>query len=102
MGDPEVVPVATDDFLIGGGIVGESIRSKDWSVTPLGPIESWPQSLRTTVSLCLASNFPIDVISGPEHIQITTTGIVPCARESTPLPWARTIRRRGVGLGNSQ
>jgi hypothetical protein len=46
------------DWLVGGGRMGELIRSTDWTKTPLGPIESWPQSLRTTVSLCLASNFP--------------------------------------------
>ena len=50
------------------------IRATDWSQTPLGPIEAWPQSLRTTVSLCLASNFPINIIWGPEHNQIYNDG----------------------------
>jgi signal transduction histidine kinase len=50
------------------------IRERDWSLTPLGPIESWPQSLRTTVSLCLASNFPINIIWGPERNQIYNDG----------------------------
>ena len=60
--------------------MGDLIRSKDWSATPLGPIETWPQSLRTTVSLCLASNFPIDVIWGPQHTQIYNDGYRPiCA-----------------------
>jgi GAF domain-containing protein len=57
--------------------MGEEIRSKDWAATPLGPIESWPQSLRTTVSLCLASNFPINLIWGPQHIQIYNDGYRP-------------------------
>ena len=46
----------TQDWLVGGGEMGKLIRSMDWSATSLGPIESWSQSLRTTVSLCLASN----------------------------------------------
>jgi hypothetical protein len=50
------------------------IREKDWSATPLGPISTWPQSLRTTVSLCLASNFPINIIWGPEAVQIYNDG----------------------------
>nr|WP_315393020.1 ATP-binding protein [uncultured Duganella sp.] len=50
------------------------IRSLDWSQTPLGPLSDWPHSLRTTVSLCLASNFPINIIWGPEHIQIYNDG----------------------------
>ena len=70
----------TRNFLVGGGIMGDLIRSKDWSTTPLGDIETWPQSLRTTVSLCLASNFPIDVIWGPQHTQIYNDGYLPiCA-----------------------
>ncbi|MBN8229470.1 response regulator [Corallococcus macrosporus] len=50
------------------------IASLDWSKSPLGPIESWPQSLRTTVSLCLASNFPINIIWGEGHTQIYNAG----------------------------
>ena len=50
------------------------VRSKDWSKTPLGPIDHWPQSLRTAVSLCLASNFPINIIWGPQHTQIYNDG----------------------------
>ncbi|CAM3161867.1 ATP-binding protein [Corallococcus soli] len=50
------------------------IASLDWSDSPLGPIESWPQSLRTTVSLCLASNFPINIIWGNGHNQIYNDG----------------------------
>jgi len=57
--------------------MGKLVRSMDWSVTPLGPIESWPQSLRTTVSLCLASNFPISLAWGPRHVQIYNDGYWP-------------------------
>jgi len=39
-----------ENRLAEGGEIGKLIRSMDWSKTPLGPIESWPQSLRTTVS----------------------------------------------------
>lgn len=58
------------NWLTGGGEAGELIRSKDWSKTPLGPIDEWPQSLRTAVSLCLSSTFPILIAWGPEDIQI--------------------------------
>jgi hypothetical protein len=47
------------DFLAGGGKMAEVAAQKNWAETPLGAIEEWPQSLRTAVSLCLASNFPI-------------------------------------------
>lgn len=61
---------STEQFLSGGGEMGKLIRSMDWSKTALGPIESWPQSLRTSVSLCLSSTFPILIAWGPETIQI--------------------------------
>src|SRR5450432_1322596 len=65
------------DWLADGGEMGKCVRSMDWSATPLGPIESWPQSLRTTVSLCLASNFPISLAWGPHHVQIYNDGYWP-------------------------
>lgn len=65
------------DFLSGGGEMAKLVRSMDWSATALGPIETWPQSLRTTVSLCLASNFPINIAWGPGHAQIYNDGYWP-------------------------
>ena len=55
-------------WLVGGGEMGERMRSLDWSQTHLGPIEQWPQSLRTSVSICLASSFPIVMYWGPEYV----------------------------------
>jgi PAS domain S-box-containing protein len=69
--------LAVPDFLAGGGEMGKLIGSMDWSRTPLGPIASWPQSLRTTVSLCVCSNFPISLAWGPKHVQIYNDGYWP-------------------------
>ena len=40
------------EFLAGGGHVGALMRAHDWSASPLGPPETWPQSLRTVVACC--------------------------------------------------
>lgn len=48
-----------EDWFSGGGEIGKLVRSMDWSKMPLGSIESWPQSLRTAVSICLGSRHPI-------------------------------------------
>lgn len=53
-----------EDWLVGGGEMAKAIKAMDWSKTPLGPITSWPQSLRTTVSLVQASNSPISLVWG--------------------------------------
>jgi len=57
------------DFLAGGGEMGALTRAHDWSATPLGPPETWPQSLRTAVRILLNSNHPMFIWWGPELIQ---------------------------------
>ncbi|HEX6098640.1 MAG TPA: ATP-binding protein [Thermoanaerobaculia bacterium] len=49
----------------------------DWAATPIGPRDSWPQSLRTSVSICLASRFPILIWWGPELIMIYNDAYAP-------------------------
>src|ERR1700753_2091977 len=66
-----------EEWLGGGGEMGRYLRSVDGTTPPLGGIETWPQSLRTTVSLCLASNFPISIVWGPHHVQIYNDGYWP-------------------------
>jgi PAS domain S-box-containing protein len=53
-------------FLAGGGQVGALMRAHDWSSSPLGPPDRWPESLRTVVSLLLQSRFPMFVAWGKE------------------------------------
>ena len=55
-------------FLAGGGEMGRLIREKDWSNTALGSPSSWPQSLRTTLSIILNSRFPMFLFWGQELI----------------------------------
>jgi PAS domain S-box-containing protein len=57
------------DFLAGGGEMGALTRAFDWSATPLGKPESWPQSLRTAVRILLNTNHPMFIWWGPELIQ---------------------------------
>jgi signal transduction histidine kinase/DNA-binding response OmpR family regulator len=46
--------------------MAQRMRALDWSRTSLGPVEQWPQSLRTSVSTCLDCAFPIILWWGPE------------------------------------
>jgi hypothetical protein len=47
------------DWLAGGGEMGALIRAFDWSQTPVGPIETWPQSLKTALHIILNSRYPM-------------------------------------------
>jgi PAS domain S-box-containing protein len=72
--------------------MGKVVAAKDWSQTPLGPIEAWPQSLRTTVSLCLSSNFPISIAWGPERTQIYNDGYWPICGAKHPYSMGQDFK----------
>src|SRR4051812_14771399 len=78
------MPAETMDWLFGDSEMAKVIRHKDWSLTPLGNIELWPQSLKTTVSLCLNSTFPISLAWGPQYIQIYNDGYWPICGDKHP------------------
>jgi signal transduction histidine kinase len=61
-----------DDFtwLDRGGEAGGLIRAFDWTRTGLGPLETWPRSLRTITSMLLLSPVPIVLMWGPQGIMI--------------------------------
>jgi signal transduction histidine kinase/HPt (histidine-containing phosphotransfer) domain-containing protein len=86
------LPSPGTDWLIGGGEMAKLIKAKDWSQTPLGPIELWPQSLRTVVSLVQASNAPISLAWGPHHVQIYNDGYWPICGEKHPVSMGQDYR----------
>jgi PAS domain S-box-containing protein len=54
------------EFLAGGGEMGARMRALDWSTTPLGAPEQWPQSLKTIVRVMLDSRYAMWMLWGPE------------------------------------
>lgn len=56
----------TEEWLRGGGALGRLVHEFDWAKTPLGPINEWPQSLRTVVRVLLTSRFAMWMSWGPE------------------------------------
>src|SRR5437762_4182902 len=79
-------------WLVGGGEIAELIRAKNWSETALGAIETWPEGLRTTVSLSLASSFPINVIWGPGAVQIWNEAYSRVCGEKHPREYGSDYR----------
>jgi PAS domain S-box-containing protein len=58
------------DSLLGGGECGRLIASRAWSATSLGPLDAWPQSLRTATSLLLRSPIPIVMLWGEDGVML--------------------------------
>ncbi|MHC5716589.1 MAG: PAS domain S-box protein [Nostoc sp.] len=42
-----------ENLFVGGGEIGALLRSHNWSQTPLGAVETWPDSLKTAVEILL-------------------------------------------------
>ena len=106
-------------WLNGGGDAGALVRAFDWATTPLGPVASWPTSLRTTVGTLLHSRHPMFMWWGPELIQIYNDGYTPsfgagkhpramgqrgrdCWREIWPIigPQIEDVMTRGISSWN--
>src|SRR5690349_13792884 len=73
-------------FLSGGGVMGQLIRTHQWSESSIGDVETWPQSLRSAISICLNSNFPIAVYWGKDLTLIYNDAWSPIP--GNKHPWA--------------
>ncbi len=64
------LPSEVDRMFAAGGAMGALMREVDWSATAVGAADDWPQSLRTAVSVCLESRFPMLIWWGPELVML--------------------------------
>lgn len=61
-GVADIIPVS--------GELADMVRRFDWNATPLGPIQTWPQALRSAVNLVLGSPTAIVMLWGEEGVMI--------------------------------
>src|SRR5262245_11453585 len=92
MGD-KAMSAAPADWLIGGGEMGNLIRELDWSRTPVGPMESWPQSLKSAVNILLNSRYPLFVWWGRELTNIYNDAYMPILGARHPQALGRSAPR---------
>ena len=59
-----------ESVFAGGGEMGARMRAVDWSATPLGPLEQWPQSLRACVRVVLGSVHPLLISWGNDYTML--------------------------------
>jgi two-component sensor histidine kinase len=97
--------------MAGGGEMGAAMRAYDWSATPLGPPQTWPQALRTCLRIMLASRQPMWVWWGPELINFYNDACLPVigakhpdalgkpARAVWPEIWDQISARIAAAMG---
>jgi signal transduction histidine kinase len=64
--------------------MGALVRAYPWEQTALGPISSWPQSLLTSVSICLKSRFPMLIWWGADLTMIYNDAYIPIPGSKHP------------------
>ncbi len=92
MAPAEVPKSSSFDVLAGGGEMGALMRTIDWASTPLGPVETWSQTLKTMVSFLLANRFPILLWWGPDYIQLYNDAYRPILGAKHPQSMGQPVR----------
>lgn len=64
-------------FLSGDGVTNALARSVDWENHSLGPWDTWPASLKTTLAMVFHARQPMFVWWGPELIQFYNDAYLP-------------------------
>ncbi len=59
-------PVASQPLPLPPGGTATAAWAHDWAATPFGPMQSWPQSLKTAAGIVLGGNVPMALCWGPE------------------------------------
>jgi PAS domain S-box-containing protein len=71
-------------FLADGGEMGERMRAFDWSCSPLGPPQGWPQALKTATGILLSSKFPMFLAWGPDLRSLYNDAYAPVLGDKHP------------------
>ena len=90
-GTANLARVASEAFLQGGGQVGVLMRAHDWGATPLGSPDTWPQSLRSTLSACLNSPMLGTILWGPDLLMLYNDAYIPSMADRHPAALGRPV-----------
>src|SRR4028119_1732182 len=72
------------EVFVGGGEMGALIRSRDWSLSALGGVEKWSQSLKTAIGLVLGSPYPMFIWWGDQMINLYNDAYIPILGQRHP------------------
>ena len=73
-------------FIVDSGEMSALLHVHDWAATPIGAMATWPQSLRSSLSVCLNTSLVSAVHWGPELTIIYNDAYIPALQDKHP--WA--------------
>ena len=88
-----------DPLFAAGGEMGRLIRSHDWASTTLGSPETWPQALRTAVSIMLDSRYAMWMAWGPDLDFFCNDAYRPTSASRPAGRWVPAPIRSGTKFG---
>src|SRR5262245_30183347 len=73
-------------FACAGGMADSRapVRTIDWAATALGPVATWPHTLKAAVDLCVAANTPMALAWGDERTMIYNEAYEPLCGDRHP------------------
>ncbi|WP_431974710.1 PP2C family protein-serine/threonine phosphatase [Micromonospora haikouensis] len=71
------------------GQTGARVAGHDWAATPLGPVHTWPQSLRTAVASCLRSPAPVMLCWGEKLVVLHNDAYLAVLGDAGPTALGR-------------
>ena len=66
-----------ESVFAGGGEMAALMRALDWSTTPLGPVDKWPQALRTSVRIVLGGGYAMGIFWGSDFTYLYNDAYIP-------------------------
>lgn len=73
-----------EQIFAGNSEMAMLMRSRDWSQTPLGAVETWPQSLKTAIRIVLGSRYPMFVWWGQQMTKFYNDAYIPILGKRHP------------------
>jgi PAS domain S-box-containing protein len=71
------------------GVMARRVRQHDWAATPLGPLATWPASMRSLVGVMLAAGQPMFMAWGPERTWLYNDAFSPILGAKHPRALGR-------------
>jgi PAS domain S-box-containing protein len=81
-----------ESLFAGDGEMATHMRELDWSATPLGPVERWPQALRTSVRTVLDSACAMAICWGSDFTYLYNDAYMPVIGIKHPMALGRPCR----------
>ncbi|MBD2310186.1 response regulator [Desertifilum sp. FACHB-1129] len=92
MNSPDTSNHLPETVFAGGSEMAALMRSRDWSQSPLGPVDTWPQSLKTGIRIILGSRYPMFIWWGASLIHFYNDAYISVLGKRHPQALGKSAR----------